>query len=170
MAPRRAHHRRLTVIGALASVLLALGPGPAVSAQSMNPLLTADLDGRIIALSDVGRLMCEDFDFPRIHCFTREADLSAEVTPILSTTAVNYVVVFENPLYSGAYMYMSQDYTILAFIGWNDRISSFKAQNNERGNFWTNWFYGGTRYDFCCNQNVAGLDSFNDTFSSVKRI
>jgi len=66
-------------------------------------------------------------------------------------------------------MNVSQDYAALSAIGWNDRISSFRGRNSETGQFWTDWFYGGTWYAFCCNTSVSNLGSFNNTFSSIQR-
>ena len=56
---------------------------------------------------------------------------------------------------------------MLAWIGWNDRVSSFKGKNAQTGTFYTDWFAGGSGYGFCCNQQVSSLGGFNDTFSSV---
>ncbi|HJP89025.1 MAG TPA: hypothetical protein VJ850_08330 [Candidatus Limnocylindrales bacterium] len=146
--------------------------------------LHADLDGTPIDLVDVGKWYCHDFAYPAIHCFSDPAALEAATSSELvtlgsnrtltadATTAaagVNYVIVYEFTTYQGAYMYMSEDYSILATIGWNDRISSFVVLNSQSGAFWTNWLYSGTRYNFCCNQSVASLGTFNDTFSSVFR-
>ena len=64
-------------------------------------------------------------------------------------------------------MYMSDDYQVLATIGWNDRISSFIVKNSMTGKFWTDWFYGGSYYYFCCNSQVQYLGGYDNTFSSV---
>lgn len=64
-------------------------------------------------------------------------------------------------------MHMSENYSLLSLIGWNDRISSYVAKNSMSGAFWTDWLYTGVRYNFCCNQQVGSLGSYNDTFSSV---
>ena len=66
-------------------------------------------------------------------------------------------------------MVVSQDYSMLATIGWNDRISSFIAVNAASGTFYTDWLYGGSTWSFCCNQAAMSIGAFNDTFSSVKR-
>ncbi len=145
---------------------------PAAAAGRPTAELSADLDGRPIELESVGRYYCHDFDHPRIHCFSGPAALSSAIEPlvgVLAATSTNYVLIFDQAAYAGAYMYVSQDYAILAFIGWNDRIGSFKAQNYGSGLFYTDWLYGGTTYSFCCNQNVASLGSFDNTFSSVHR-
>jgi hypothetical protein len=66
-------------------------------------------------------------------------------------------------------MYFSADYSALALIGWNDRISSFIGQNSGSANFWTDWFFSGSYYSFCCNQQIASLGSYDNSFSSVIR-
>ena len=89
---------------------------------------------------------------------------------MLSTAAasgLDYVQWWDQSNYGGASMIASQDYGALSFIGWNDRIGSFKGKNLQTGNFYTDWFMGGTAYYFCCNQLVPSLGGFNDTFSSV---
>jgi hypothetical protein len=157
----------------LLTIVAALLVPPAATLAAQPPAeLSADLAGRPIELVSVGRYYCHDFDYPRIHCFRTPADLSAAMEPLaglLAATSTNYVLIFDFPAYAGSYMYVSQDYAILAFIGWNDRIGSFKAQNHESGLFYTDWLYGGSTYSFCCNQNVASLGSFDNTFSSVRR-
>jgi len=132
--------------------------------------LTATLDGKPLELKQVANYYCDDFSYPEIHCFTHPATLESRVAPIISAAAIDYVTVYDFSLFAGPYMYMSQDYTVLAVIGWNDRISSFVARNSETGHFYTDWFYSGTGYYFCCNQQVGSLGSYSDTFSSVHRL
>lgn len=167
-------HRAALVL--LAAVLLV--PPATVTAAEAPTVVTADLAGRPIELEGVAGYHCHDLDFPRIHCFdsarARDAALALEagaasLSP-LGVTAVSYVVVYEHASYGGASLVVSEDYTSLTFIGWNDRISSFKAQNGETGSFWWDWFYGGGMpYTFCCNQNVANLGTWNDNISSIQR-
>lgn len=135
--------------------------------------MTADLEGRPIKLTDVSKYHCDDLDYPRIHCYRTESlrdASSAAGLAALAASGTAYVIVWENGSYSGNSLIISQDYTVLATLAWNDRISSFKVQNSQSGRFWTDWFYGGTFYGFCCNQTVPTLGSFNDTFSSVYRM
>ena len=119
---------------------------PAVSAADPPVTVSADLDGKAVALVSVSAHYCHDFDYPRIHCFSTAGGLDAAVEPALGllglfgTTAVNYVLIFENAAYAGAFMYVSQDYNALGLLGWNDRISSFKAKNSETGSFHWDWF------------------------------
>lgn len=153
------------------TALLALGaPASAFAGQPGNPDLRADLNGKTIPLIDVGRYHCHDFDYPRLHCFVRSSDLEVALAGPLSTTALDYVLVYEYASFAGASLYISSNYTVLATIGWNDRVSSFKGRNSISGRFWTDWFYGGTSFTFCCNQQYSSLGGFDDTFSSVHRL
>ena len=162
--------RRYAIVLMLVAALLV---PPAASAAEPPVQVTADLDGKPIPLVEVSEHHCNDFDFPRIHCFQTADEQSAALEPVLrllGVTATSYVQVFEHAWYAGGSMTVSQDYSVLATIGWNDRISSFKAQNSETGNFYWDWFYGGSMpYTFCCNQNVPTLGTWNDNISSVRR-
>lgn len=167
-------HRAALVL--LTAVLLV--PPATVTAAAAPTVVTADLAGRPIALESVASFHCHDLDFPRIQCFgtaeARDAALALEADVgsfgPLGATAVSYVIVWENASYGGTSLVVSQDYASLTFIGWNDRISSFKAQNGETGSFHWDWFYGGgTPYTFCCNQNVSNLGTWNDNISSIRR-
>jgi hypothetical protein len=166
--------RTAVLAGALVGLAL-LGPTFA-SARQVDPALSADLDGKPMALVDVGLHYCHDLDYPIIHCFSQAKALESEMRARNATSGITaaagtgvYATVYEYTLFQGAYMHMSQNYTCLACIGWNDRISSFVALNSQTGNFYTDWFYGGTVYGFCCNQQLTGLGSFDNTFSSVYR-
>jgi hypothetical protein len=169
--------RRSVVPLLLASVLAAPSsasarpPGPPAPPEpTASGGLLADLDGRPLNLVEVGLHYCHDFAYPRIHCFSRAPDLKAAVAPILAASSLNYVVVFDFTSWQGPYMYFSQDYTVLASIGWNDRISSYLGQSNLSGRFWTDWFYTGSSYTFCCNLSAASLGGFDNSFSSVYKV
>ena len=158
-----------------------------VSPASARPVgqpaeLTADLDGRPIPLKEIGRWYCHDINHPAIHCFANperlevsteialtERGTAADAGIALAASTVTYLTVYEHSTYQGAYMHMSQNYSLLSLIGWSDRISSFKVRNSQSGSLWTDWLYSGTRYNFCCNQELGYLGNFNDTFSSVFR-
>ncbi len=161
--------RSMAVALVLASLLGAtVGASPVVVAAAPSQgQLSADLDGQPIALRDVGNWYCEDFAYPRIHCYSSSKALESAMAPILSTTSVNYVLVFDYSGFGGSYMYMSADYTVLALIGWNDRISSFWGLNGQDGHFFTDWFYGGNSWYFCCNDQASYLGNFDNSFSSV---
>jgi hypothetical protein len=155
---------------AIATMLVLANPVPVGASSPSSGALRADLDGKPIALAEVGQHFCEDFTAPAIHCFAKATHLEASVAPILAAGTGNYVIIYDYTSYAGSYMYVSQDYTVLATIGWNDRISSYVALNGEYGHFFTDWFYGGTQYGFCCYQQVPGLGSYDNTFSSVHRL
>lgn len=139
------------------------------SASPDGAQLSADLEGSPIDLQSVGRWFCHDFAYPRIHCYRTANALESAAAPMLSASSVPYVTVYNYPTWAGNYMVISQDYTILALVGWNDRISSFVAHNSESGHFFTDWFYGGTTWYFCCNVQVTYLGGYDNTFSSVHR-
>lgn len=159
------------VIGLLSTALLS----GTVSAAEESPKVRADLEGRPIKASEIGSYYCHDFAFPEVHCFSTASELEAASASYegLIATAIgpgDYVTVYSEPSYGGSYMHLSQNYDTLFWIGWNDRISSFKARNSARGTFWADWNGTGGRTDFCCNQTVAGLSSAVDnTFTSVYR-
>jgi hypothetical protein len=80
------------------------------------------------------------------------------------------VIVFDHESYGGPSAYLSQNYANLGVIGWNDRITSFKALNSQSGHFAEHANNGGAWYSFCCNQQVLNVGSaWNDKFSSVYR-
>ena len=120
------------------------------------------------SIGPMGPWYCHDFDYPAIHCFSDPNELESRPEVALAAAAgTTYVTVYEYTTYQGAFMHMSENYSILSLIGWSDRISSFVAKNSMSGAFWTDWLYTGTRYNFCCNSAVGSLGGYNDTFSSV---
>lgn len=161
--------RACAVMAAATAITLA-GGGPARAGFSdVEDELTADLDGKPIELVEVGNWYCHDFDYPAIHCFSDPKNLEEEPEVAFAAAAAGttYLTVYEYTTYQGAFMHMSENYSMLSLIGWNDRISSYVAKNSMSGAFWTDWLYTGVRYNFCCNQQIGSLGSFNDTFSSV---
>jgi len=160
------------VVGMLSTVLLS---GTARAAEE-SPRIRADLDGRPIKTSEISSYFCHDFAFPEVHCFWTASELEAASASgeglILAAVGPNdYLTIYAEPAYAGSYMHVSQNYDTLFWIGWNDRISSFKARNSARGTFWSDWHGAGSRADFCCNQAVPGLSSAVDnTFTSVYRV
>lgn len=165
---------RVVAVAGLFVLFIGLSPGIAAAGDKPPDGLHADLDGKPLDLVNVGAYFCQDFDYPRIHCFSSPTALEASVSVTLnaaasSATTVNYVIVYEFTSYQGAYMYMSQNYSLLGLIGWNDRISSFRGLNSQAGVFWTDWLYSGTMFSYCCNTWYGSLGSFDNTFSSVYR-
>jgi hypothetical protein len=140
--------------------------------MAVAPEVAVTLDGRRIPVTAIAKHHCHDLEFPVVRCFNdaaaRDQTLSAEVG-IESLSAVAYVTMYDGSGFSGGSFLVSQDYDALAVIGWNDRVSSFKARNSETGRFYTDWFAGGSSWSFCCNQQTSSLGSFSNTFSSVYR-
>jgi hypothetical protein len=147
-----------------------VSPARAADLETADPnaTLVAYLDGKPLALKLVSNYYCDDFAYPVIECSIRPA--SVEARAALTLLAGNdYVTIYEQSNYSGTYMNVSQDYPTLITIGWNDRISSFKARNSETGRFWTDWFNGGSSWPFCCNSQLSSLGAYDNTFSAVQR-
>jgi hypothetical protein len=150
-----------------AALIGALAPATTIAATVKPDRLSADLDGKPIDVTDVGNWFCDDFSYPAIHCFSDPGALESRAASIEAVTAGDYATVYDQTGFAGSYMHMSADYTVLAWIGWNDRISSLKVRNNQFGHFYTDWFYGGTGWTFCCNQQFLSLGSYDNSFSSV---
>jgi hypothetical protein len=166
---RKTRIRPATAVLAAALVVAGMWAPAAANAVEADLGITAFLDGKPIPLENVGKYYCDDFSFPVINCSSEAGVIEARTSSILAATAVDYVTVYENPGLSGAWMHVSQDYSQLWQIGWNDRISSFRGRNSGTGKFWTDWFYGGSFWSFCCNQQVTTLGGWDNTFSSVHR-
>lgn len=151
---------------ALTATIILTGPA---AAKASGPTLTADLDGVPIKVADVSKWYCHDFDYPAIHCFANPNDMAVGADYQAAVAATDYVTVYEFSSFAGTFMHMSQDYTSLLTLGWNDKISSLKGRNSAPSHFYTDWFYGGTGYSVCCNALDSTLGSFDNQFSSVHR-
>jgi hypothetical protein len=168
------------IVTAAAVLMLALSglvaPAAMASAAAtdvVSPVVVADLDGTPLAVAEIPNHNCHDFDFPRIHCFAASADLETAVAAAQvdsATGLTDYAVIYAATYFQGSYLYVSQNYDALAIVGWNDRIRSYQGLNNERGSYYTDWYAGGSRLDFCCNANIATLAAtFDQAISSVYR-
>ena len=165
----------------LALALLLVGAAGAPPAAASSPVtVVADLEGAPIPASQIPDWFCHDRDFPLVHCFRAAASLesaraaldspAAAASGVTASLSSDYVVVYSSTLYAGSYMYVSQDYDALAIVGWNDRIRSYRGLNAGLGTFWTDWFAGGSRLDFCCNAQAPSLSgTFDRAISSVYR-
>ncbi len=167
---------RLCVAGTLLGAAL-VGAGPGSSSPTLassGPVLQATLDGRAIALSEVGRYHCDDLAAPQIHCFASAAARDADVValqPALAPMTAAYVQWWDNayPTSSSGSYVASLPYPDLRTIGWNDRISAFVALGGHAGRFGQDIGMTGRLYNFCCNVSVPYVgDAWNDTFSSVE--
>jgi hypothetical protein len=163
--------RRLAIgLMALSTLTVAAAryPAPTLAADP-EAALSATLDGKPIPLEEVGKHYCDDFAYPEIRCWSSRLPADTRALTVTLLTAIDYVTIYDLTNFNGSFMNVSQDYTALSIIGWNDRISSFKAKNSETGTFYTDWFYGGSFWAFCCNAQLSSLGSYNNTFSSVLR-
>jgi len=163
---RRVGQGLLAISAVLTLVLL---PGRTSAATGGPAALTATLDGRPLKLSSVADWYCDDFSYPAITCFSDPSALATRDATLTATSSLEYVTIYDFTSYQGSFMHVSQDYTVLATIGWNDRISSFIARNSLEGDFFVDWFYGGDSLHFCCNSAVPSLGSFDNSFSSVRQ-
>jgi hypothetical protein len=168
--------RALWVVAGLVAMLTLWSSGVifGASRSGQQATVVADVDGHPIKPALTSTYYCHDFEFPKIHCFHSAESLKAAEAKLAKVTpyfgANDYVTIFDGPNYSGAFMDVSQNYDVLFSIGWNDRISSFKARNSASGVFWTDWFASGTGLTFCCNSNVSSLPSnIDNAFSSMYR-
>lgn len=158
----------------LATIFCFASSGTATAANG-PPNVRADLEGRPIKAAEVSSYFCHDFSFPDVHCFSTAAELeTAAGAPGGAITAAygpsDYVTIYSEPTYGGSYMHLSQNYDTLFWIGWSDRVSSFKGRNSNSGTFWSDWHGTGRATDFCCNQTIPYLSgSVDNTFTSVYR-
>jgi len=163
-------------------VMLASATLPAAASAS-QPALSADLDGRAIALTDVSNFYCHDFDWPAIHCFSTPAAVERAVAQVAvernpeaadtaeAVSALSYIRVFDWTWYAGAYIYLSQDYSDLGAIGWNDRISSYTGSNDETSALFVDTYHQGAGIIVCCNNIASTLSStYDNKISSTERL
>jgi hypothetical protein len=173
----------MRTVWVIAGVMAIMTVSSFASVSAASPItsprnsIVADLEGRPIKPASISSFYCHDFDYPRVHCFRTAAALAEgeQAIPSSSTAraafgAGDYVTIFDGASYSGAAMDLSQSYDALFSIGWNDRISAYKARNSVSGTFYKDWFASGGLSNFCCNVNVPSLPSdLDNAFSSVYR-
>lgn len=154
----------------LAAVLWlgALVAAPDVIAAADSAGISAQLDGHPIPATAAGDYYCHDLSYPLMTCFSTAEALEQHLAASVQAGSV-YVTIYSEPTYDGSYAHLSQDYDGLWAIGWNDRISSFKARNGESGRFYEDWYAGGDRYSFCCDQTEPVLGGWDDRISAVYR-
>lgn len=159
-----------TLLGGLLAVPGAVHP-PMVGAAEAGAAvtLTAYLDGKPIPLKEVSKYFCDDFAYPVITCSASALISTTRSTLMTLLTSVEYATIYDNAFFGGAWMNVSQDYSAFSLIGWNDRVSSFKSRNSETGVFYTDWFWTGSQWSFCCNQQLTSLGAYDNTFSSIRR-
>jgi hypothetical protein len=163
---------RASAVGfAIATVMILSGwMQPIATARAEGRVvITAYLDGLPIPISEVSKHYCDDFSYPVISCSASPLVQTLRTTSLSLLATVDYVTIYEQPSFAGSWMNVSQDYSVLSFIGWNDRISSFRGRNSETGRFTTDWLYGGSQWSFCCNAQQTTLGGYDNTFSSIQR-
>jgi hypothetical protein len=166
----------LRALGALmlaVSILVGpIGSRPASGAElrsaDIGVSVIAFLDGKPLAIKLVANYSCDDFSYPVITCSTQAIEVEARASLAL-LAGVDYVTIWDQSNFGGGSMNVSQDYATLITIGWNDKVSSFKARNSETGRFTVDWFFGGANWSFCCNSQVTTLNAYDNTFSAVQR-
>jgi hypothetical protein len=169
--------RRVSIALVALMVVTGAAAGGAVAKGPRDNTIVADLDGRRISVSEIPDWFCHDLDFPLIHCYTTAAQLDAALHDAASGLAglaagaagMPYVYVYGDAGTLGPAYAVSQAWDNLSSIGWNDKISSFKALNGLSGHFATDAYNSGRLYPtFCCNTVVTYVGDFwNDQFSSV---
>jgi hypothetical protein len=132
--------------------------------------ISADLEGRPLPVSQIGRYHCELLAYPRVHCFRSEQARDAKVRSALSSgqsLASGYVVAWQDAGFLGPSVTLTNDVSNLGSIGWNDRITSFKSISGASGRFYEHAGYTGSVYSFCCSVQVSNVgQTYNDKFSS----
>lgn len=143
----------------------------------------AVLDGRPLKLKDVSKFYCHDFDYPKITCsrdpLVAQESVAEAVEEIEAVALADglmeeeelaaYVTVYDYTTFAGSWMTIYNDYDALFWVGWNDRISSYRGRYYNSGTFYTDWYGGGTADWFCCNTYVSSLGGLDNSFSSVYR-
>jgi hypothetical protein len=94
-------------------------------------------------------------DWPYLHCFRSERVRDASVALALRTSGSNvlsggYVTAWQDQGSNGPSVTLSADVNNLGAIGWNDRITSFKAFSGASGRFYEHAGYTGNYFAFCC--------------------
>lgn len=158
------------------ALLVAVIPGVHATTDLAEQHVVALLDDdREVPISDVLNYHCHDVSFPKLSCFTsatdRDQDLAATsfggaLTGVQSLGS-GYVIAYVHASYAGSSVILSQDYSNLGNIGWNDVISSYKVYTTSTGAFYQHAGYGGIVKYYCCLTNVTYVgDAYNDIFSA----
>ncbi len=178
------HGRRSVGLAAIVA-LVGVWTVSATTTATDPMALSAELDGRPIALGDVSRYFCHDRAYPVIHCFgtapERDQDLelagaaakpapggdSAEAT---TAAAYPYVRWFLDANFGGPSFDASIAYSDLGIVGWNDRISSFSTYQGGHPRWWRDIGFTGGSWDWGTTSVPYVGDAANDKFSSVERL
>jgi hypothetical protein len=178
------HGRRsvgLAGIVALATVWIASGATTAADPMA----LTAELDGRPIALGDVSGYHCHDRAYPVIRCFgtalERDRDegvpeaatkpaMDGDSAEAIAAATDSYVRWYLDANYGGPSFDASLAYSDLGSVGWNDKISSFSTYPGGHARWWRDVGLTGGSWDWGTTSVPYVGDAANDKFSSVERL
>lgn len=130
------------------------------------------LNGRPSSVAIATRHHCHDGVRETLECFTstQERDASWRLASLAKTpmSSGGYVIAWVGASYTGSSVVLSQDYSNLGSIGWNDRISAYKVYTSLTGAFYEHSNYWGLTQFFCCFSQVSYVgDAYNDKFSSI---
>ena len=92
-----------------------LAAAPSTPAMAATPHVVATLDGQAIPVSQIGLYSCHDLEFPAIRCFRQPRDRNLALATSagqlqVAAAAVVYVTVFDQALYGGSSLSISQNY------------------------------------------------------------
>jgi hypothetical protein len=154
---------------AVSAVLLAAMVAPPASADGLR----ATLDGKRIRIDRVASLQCHDFEYPVIRCFSTADRIAADIDARLDNSdvdgarllSVGFVTVYQDISYGTPSISLSNDWSSLSVLGWNDRISSFKSFG-ATGGFWEHSPSGGFFHGYATTTQTSSLGSHNDAFSA----
>jgi hypothetical protein len=162
-----------TLAALLLSAQAALAQPASLDPESDGPVI-ASLDGRSVSLDIATQYHCHDFASPELRCFTSVEDhdldfFGGDGNSVSVLSSSGYVIAWSGNSYSGSSVTLTQNYSNLGTIGWNDRISSYKVYTSLSGAFYEHTSYTGLVQTYCCNAQVAYVgDTRNNTFSSFK--
>jgi hypothetical protein len=174
--PSGTHHTGRRWLGFAVALALAALLLPSSQAEASTAgQLSASLDGRPIALRDVGHYACHDRDYPLIRCFRTAAQLEAdEQAPGTASAATAqqllspFVRWYQDANYGGAFFEAYDPYPDLSVIGWAKQISSFTPLNGGHPVWWQGPSYTGLMWDWGTVPE-ATLGNADDQISSVQK-
>jgi hypothetical protein len=165
--------RVLSLSLALTMLIVATHPASAATQDRVAPFL----DGNPATLAEATANHCHDLHAGAFECFTSEAERDAAVGTVLAgenaassesaAASSGYVIVWAAASFAGASTVLSQDYSNLTSLGWNDRISSYRVYTTGTGAFYDQAYYSGLTQFYCCFAQVSYVgNQYNDIFSS----
>jgi hypothetical protein len=173
---------RLGYVAVILGVALIVAGAPPVHATEQVPMDRPGsvlLDGVLSDLETASQHHCHDIGVALLTCFRSASARDHDAGTTLTTVALNidddqavassssgYVVAWELMTYAGSSVVLSQNYSNLGTIGWNDRISSYKVYTTGSGTFYEHTFYAGRTQQFCCYAQVSSVGTLNNTFSA----